>query len=56
MGASPVTSKPKELASWKEIADYPGVTVKTAQNWEKLRGLPVHRFPGRRGEVRAGRA
>lgn len=37
---------PEKLASWKEIATFLGVTVKTAQRWEKLRGLPVRRVPG----------
>ncbi len=31
------------LESWKEIASYLGITVRTAQNWERDRGLPVHR-------------
>jgi hypothetical protein len=31
------------LVSWKEIAAYLGVTPRTAQEWEKERGLPVHR-------------
>ena len=42
-----------ELTSWKEIADYLGVTVRTAQMWEQQRGLPVHRLPGPRGRVSA---
>ncbi len=50
MASSPVT----ELCSWKEIASYLGVSVKTAQLWERDRGLPIHRFPGdRRVQVRA---
>ncbi len=40
-----------ELQSWKEIAAYLGVTVRTAQNWEQERGLPVRRLPGARGRV-----
>jgi excisionase family DNA binding protein len=43
----------KELSSWKEIASYLGVGVRTAQIWERERGLPVHRLPGPRGQVRA---
>ena len=43
----------QRLSSWKEIADYLGVTVRTAQNWEQERGLPVHRIPGARGPVYA---
>ncbi len=31
------------LRSWKEIASYLGVTVRTVQRWEKDRGLPIHR-------------
>lgn len=42
-----------ELSSWKEIAHYLGVSVRTAQSWERDRGLPVHRFPGARSQVRA---
>jgi len=40
-----------ELASWKEIANYLGVSVKTAQLREQNRGLPVRRLPGGRGRV-----
>ncbi len=43
--------QPAELASWKEIAKYLGVSVRTAQTWEKERGLPVRRLPGPRGRV-----
>ena len=42
-----------ELASWKEIAGYLGVTVRTAQKWERERGLPVHRLAGEKGRVAA---
>ncbi len=42
-----------DLHSWKEIADYLGVTVRTAQNWEKERALPVRRLPGGRARVLA---
>jgi len=42
---------PKELTSWKEIASHLDVTVRTAQEWEKKRGLPVRRVPGGRGRV-----
>lgn len=42
-----------ELNSWKDIASYLGVTVRTAQLWERERALPVHRLPGRRGRVYA---
>jgi hypothetical protein len=42
-----------ELVSWKEIAGYLGVGVRTAQVWERERGLPVRRLPGPRGQVSA---
>ena len=41
------------LNSWKEIADYLGVNVRTAQKWERHRGLPVRRGPGLRSRVSA---
>jgi excisionase family DNA binding protein len=41
----------KELTSWKQIASYLGVNVRTAQKWERERGLPVRRLPGGRGRV-----
>jgi hypothetical protein len=44
---------PVELSSWKEIAGYLGVTARTAQMWERERGLPVRRLPGPRGRVYA---
>ena len=40
-----------ELNSWKEIATYLDVSVRTAQMWEAQRGLPVRRMPGPRGRV-----
>jgi len=42
-----------DLTSWKEIAAYLKVSVRTAQAWEKDRGLPVNRLPGGRGRVMA---
>ena len=42
-----------ELRGWKQIAGYLAVTVRTAQLWEKQRGLPVYRHPGPRGSVYA---
>lgn len=36
----------RELRSWKEIAHYLGVSVRTAQQWERERGLPLRRIPG----------
>ncbi len=49
---NPTTDR-KELASWKEVAAYLGVTLRTAQLWEKERGLPIRRLPGGRGRVAA---
>lgn len=43
----------RRLVSWKAIAGYLGVSVRTAQKWERQRALPVHRMPGRRGTVYA---
>jgi len=37
--------------SWKEIAAFFGVSVRTVQLWEEERGLPVRRHPGGRGRV-----
>jgi hypothetical protein len=40
-----------ELTSWKAIADYLEINVRTAQRWEQERGLPVRRFSGEKGRV-----
>ncbi|MEK7408156.1 MAG: hypothetical protein AAB225_24050 [Acidobacteriota bacterium] len=40
-----------ELTSWKDIADYLGVNVRTAQKWETQKGLPVHRSTGEKARV-----
>lgn len=45
--------KAKLLQSWKEIAGFFEVTVRTVQNWEEERALPVHRMPGAKGRVYA---
>lgn len=42
-----------QLSSWKEIASYLRVGVRTAQMWERERGLPIRRIPGPRGRVLA---
>ncbi len=42
-----------ELRSWKEIAEYLGVSIRTAQLWEVERDLPVKRLPGGRSRVSA---
>lgn len=42
---------PQQLTSWKEIADYLGISLRTAQTWEREQGLPVQRMPGEKGRV-----
>jgi len=32
------------LTTWKEISDHLGISLRTAQNLERVEGLPVHRF------------
>src|SRR3954449_8984063 len=44
---------PRELTSWKQIAAHLGVNVRTAQKWERDRGLPIRRIPGGHGRVSA---
>jgi hypothetical protein len=34
----------RELKTWKEVAQYLRISVRTAQNWERELGLPVHRI------------
>lgn len=48
-------SSGERLHSWKEIATYLGVSVRTAQLWEGTRGLPVRRPAGPRSSVYAFR-
>ena len=43
----------RQLDSWKEIAGHFGRDVRTAKRWESQRGMPVHRLPGRGGQVYA---
>lgn len=48
---TPETSRPEpekggKLSSWKEIAAWLGVNVRTAQKWEAEAGMPVRRVPG----------
>jgi len=46
----------ERLGSWKEIAAYLGVEVRTAQRWERSEGLPIHRHAHvERGTVHAYR-
>jgi len=40
-----------KLASWKEIADFLKVDVRTAQRWERDHALPVHRPGGSPGHA-----
>ncbi len=44
------------LASWKGIAAYFGCNVRTAKRWERERGLPVRRAPGKRSGTVFARA
>jgi hypothetical protein len=46
MNHSSVPSSREMLMSWKEIASYLRVDIKTAQRYEKKFGLPVHRRTG----------
>ena len=46
----------EELITWKEVANHLGVNVRTAQRWERERGLPVRRLPCRGGRVMISRA
>jgi TolB-like protein/Tfp pilus assembly protein PilF len=39
----------RRLGTWKEIAGFFGSDESTVRRWEKERGLPVHRLPGRSG-------
>jgi hypothetical protein len=42
---------PEELVGWKAIAIYLRVSVRTAQDFEKLRGLPIRRGSGVKAPV-----
>ena len=44
-----------DLTSWKQIATALGVNVRTAQKWERERGLPITRTPGGRVSTDAAR-
>ena len=39
------------LNGWKEIGSHMGKTARTAQRWERLLGLPVHRLLTGRGRI-----
>jgi hypothetical protein len=49
-----MSSQRKILKSWKEIASYLGVGIRTAQRWTLLRGLPVRRPGASRGTAVLG--
>lgn len=53
MPANETIPNGRRLESWKEIAAYLNREVRTAIRWEKERGLPVHRIPGKRSGVYA---
>lgn len=42
-----------ELASWKDIASYLGVNIRTAQRWENEKKLPIRRIAGAKGRLSA---
>ena len=44
----PEAATEDRLDSWKKIAGYLNRDVRTVQQWERSRGLPVHRIPGGR--------
>jgi len=48
-----MSSGARQLTSWKEIAHYLGVNVRTAQKWKRERSLPARRAPGPRSRVSA---
>src|SRR5262252_2766541 len=39
------------LNTWQDVASYLGVSVRTAQTYEKTMGLPIRRMPGPRGRI-----
>ena len=41
----------ERLNGWKEIASYIGKSVRSAQRWEHVVGLPVHRLYTVRGQI-----
>ncbi len=48
-----MSSSARPLTSWKEIAHFLNVNVRTAQKWERERNLPVRRSGGARSRVSA---
>lgn len=54
LSPDPIRPARRHLNSWKEIAAFLGVTERSAQRWEKVSGLPVHRLGhGVRGRIAA---
>jgi len=49
----PPEKQHNNLTSWKQIAEFLGVSERTAQVWEEERGLPVRRLTGSKGRVSA---
>ncbi len=50
------SASPDQLNTWQEIAEFLGVSIRTAQNYEQKAGLPVYRLPGEKARVWASRA
>lgn len=54
MQPQPMNRPSRRISTWKEIASFLGVSTRTAQQWERTRGLPVYRVRGGlRGSVYA---
>lgn len=54
MRPHPVKKPARRISTWKGIAHFLGVSTRTAQLWERTRGLPVYRVRGGlRGSVYA---
>ncbi|MGJ5817487.1 helix-turn-helix domain-containing protein [Paludibaculum fermentans] len=49
--SSETSTGDRRLDSWKEVAAYLRVSVRTVQSWESHRGLPVHRMSGPKGRI-----
>lgn len=53
----PEAREGQKLEGWKGIAEFLGVTVRTAQNWERYLGMPIQRRgSGNGARVSADRA
>ena len=42
--ATPLPATPRVINTWENIAQYLGVSVRCARNWEKKEQLPIHRL------------